>query len=157
MATELAIRVLQSLNDASELPLASGEAFPDVESTVLKGALDSLQSREMLVYETLDREEPVLTEEAEGIVRDGSHEAKVYQAVCAAMDGIKISELPVGGPIFSPIFASISNRGRELLAGLLRKLVRGRLSRRDGSRRMVIGCLKRYELPPGANGVCYNI
>ncbi|PUU83729.1 tRNA synthetases class II core domain (F)-domain-containing protein [Tuber borchii] len=99
MATELAIRVLQSLNDAAELPLASGEAFPDVESTVLKGALDSLQSREMLVYETLDREEPVLTEEAEGIVRDGSHEAKVYQAVCAAMDGIKISELPriVGG------------------------------------------------------------
>jgi len=149
MATELAIRVLQSLNDASELPLASGEAFPDVESTVLKGALDSLQSREMLVYETLDREEPVLTEEAEGIVRDGSHEAKVYQAVCAAMDGIKISELPVGGPFFSPIFASISNRSRELLAGLLRKLVRGRLSRRGGSRRMVIGCLKRYELPRG--------
>jgi len=99
MATELATRVLHSLNDLSALPLASSEAFPDVEPTVLKGALDSLRSREMLVYETIDREEPVLTEEAEEIVRDGSHEAKVYEAVCAAMDGIKISELPriVGG------------------------------------------------------------
>jgi len=132
MATELAIRVLRSLSDATELPLASGEAFPDVESTVLKGALDSLQSREMLVYETIDREEPVLTEEAEGIVREGSHEAKVYEAVCAALDGIKISELPVGGPFFSPIFTSVSNRGRELLAGQLRRLVRGRLSKRGG-------------------------
>lgn len=95
MATDLPTRVLHTLNSAPALPLASTEAFPDIEATVLKGALDSLHSREQIVYETVDKEIAVLTPEAEGIVKDGSHEAKVYDAVCKAMEGIKISELPV--------------------------------------------------------------
>lgn len=98
MATYLPTRVLHALNDASTLPLASPAAFPDVEATVLKGALDSLLSREQIVYETVDKEVSVLTPEAEGIVADGSHEAKVYDAVCKALEGIKISELPVSSP-----------------------------------------------------------
>jgi phenylalanyl-tRNA synthetase alpha chain len=95
MVPDLPTRILHVLNDALALPIASSEAFPDVEPTALKGALDSLHSREMVIYETIDREEPVLNEEAEGIVKEGSHEAKVYDAVCKALDGIKISELPV--------------------------------------------------------------
>lgn len=95
MAASLSTRILHTLNDAPALPLVSFEAFPDVEPTVLKGALDSLHSREMVTYATIDSEEPILNDEAEGIVEEGSHEARVYEAVCNALDGIKISELPV--------------------------------------------------------------
>lgn len=95
MATDLVTQVLHALEKASTLPLGSTKAFPDVEAPVLKGALDSLHSREMIVYETVDREEAVLTDEAQTIVNEGSHEAKVYDAVCKAVGGLKISELPV--------------------------------------------------------------
>lgn len=95
MASDLPTRVLHTLDKASALPIASTEAFPDVEATILKGALDSLLSREQITYETIDKEIAVLTPEAEGIVKDGSHEAKVYNAVCEALEGLKISELPV--------------------------------------------------------------
>jgi hypothetical protein len=140
---ELPARVLRALDEASKLPIASTEAFPDVEPTVLKGALDSLHSREMIVYETIDREEPVLTPEAEGIVRDGSHEAKVYEAVCQQLQGIKIGELPVGlsrvrfcGPVLM--------RYRKSLGPPVQRWARERLSRRAGSRRMAIGLSRRY-------------
>lgn len=95
MATDLHTQVLQALGNASSLPLVSADAFPDVESSVLKGALNSLHAREMVVYKTIDCEEAVLTDEAQSIVNDGSHEAKVYEAVCGAIGGLKISELPV--------------------------------------------------------------
>lgn len=97
MATDLLTQVLQAVGNASSLPLMSTDAFPGVESLVLKGALDSLSSREMVVYKTIDHEEAVLTDEAQSIVNDGSHEAKVYEAVCGALGGLKISELPVCG------------------------------------------------------------
>lgn len=93
---DLPTQVLLALDSAAKLPLISTEAFPGIESNILKGALDSLLSREMVVYETIDKEVAVLTEEAEGILRDGSHEAKVYDAVCAAIGGLAIKELPVG-------------------------------------------------------------
>jgi len=99
MAPDLATQILHTLDSSSTLPLASADAFPTTEPTVLKGALDSLQSREMVVYETIDREVAVLTEEGAGIVKNGSHEAKVYEAVCNAVEGLKISELPVGVPM----------------------------------------------------------
>lgn len=89
------MQVLHALNDAPKLPLLSAAAFPETEPTTLKGTLDSLQSREMVAYETVEKEVAVLTEEGAGIVQDGSHEAKVYEAVCKAMDGLKIVELAV--------------------------------------------------------------
>jgi len=93
MAPDLPTQILQALDSAPQLPLASTDGFPGIEPTVLKGALDSLQSREMATYETIDTEIAILTEEGEGIVNDGSHEAKVYDAVCNAMDGLKINDL----------------------------------------------------------------
>lgn len=95
MAPDIPTQVLHALNDAPKLPLLSTAAFPGTESTTLKGALDSLQSRDMVAYETVEKEVAVLTEEGAGIVQDGSHEAKVYEAVCRAMDGLKITELAV--------------------------------------------------------------
>jgi hypothetical protein len=108
MAPDLATQVLHALNDATALPLVSTDAFPNVESTVLKGALDSLLSRDMVAYETLDKEVAILTEEGAGIVKDGSHEAKVYEAVCKALDGLKITELAVS------LTSHIRGRGRVL-------------------------------------------
>jgi phenylalanyl-tRNA synthetase alpha chain len=98
MAPDLPTQVLHALYNASTLPLISTLAFPDTESTVLKGALDSLQSREMVIYETLEREAAILTEEGEGISNEGSHEAKVYNAVCNAIGGLKINDLAVSFP-----------------------------------------------------------
>lgn len=94
-STDLPIEILRKLDSATNPPLLSSSAFPNVEPTVLKGALDSLHSREMVKYKTIDREVAVLTEEGSGIAQDGSHEAKVYEAVCNAVEGLKISDLPV--------------------------------------------------------------
>ena len=47
----------------------------------------------MISYETLERDEYLLSDEGQGIARDGSHEAKVFEAVRQAVNGLKISEL----------------------------------------------------------------
>ena len=91
--SDLPTQILASLAAATTLPLLSTSAFPTIDPLNVKSALDSLASRLMVTYETLEREETELTEEAEGIVKDGSHEAKVYDAVCKSLDGLKISEL----------------------------------------------------------------
>jgi len=114
MAPDLPTQVLHALKDASTLPLTSTMAFPDLESPVLKGALDSLQSREMVTYETVDKEIAVITAEGAGIVQDGSHEAKVYEAVCKALDGLKINELAVSQPGTARVRMRLLMHGRKL-------------------------------------------
>jgi phenylalanyl-tRNA synthetase alpha chain len=94
MAGDLTTEVLDALS-STEGPILSGNAFPSIPSATLKSALDRLSSRGMVSYETIDREEAVLTEEAEGIAAHGSHEAKVFEAVVQAVDGLKIADLPV--------------------------------------------------------------
>ena len=92
--SDLPTLLLEALASAPSLPILSSEAFPATEPLNVKSALDSLASREMVTYETIEREEAELTGEAQGIVQDGSHEAKVYDAVCKSLDGLKISDLP---------------------------------------------------------------
>ncbi|TQB67608.1 Phenylalanyl-tRNA synthetase, beta subunit, cytoplasmic [Monascus purpureus] len=93
MASDLTNSVLDALS-ASDGPILSSEAFPSSPSLNVKSAVDRLASRHMVEYETIDREVITLTKEGEEIVANGSHEAKVYEAVVAAIDGLKISELP---------------------------------------------------------------
>lgn len=93
MASDLTAQVLERL-DAADGAILSSVAFPDASPLVVKSAIDRLRSRDMVDYETLEKEEAHLTEEAEGIAANGSHEAKVFEAVLAAMDGLKIAELP---------------------------------------------------------------
>jgi len=93
MANELPNAVLSAL--AEQCPILSSDAFPGVPSTTIKSALDRLASREMVAYETIVREEVALTEEGKGIAAEGSHEAKVFEAVRKAVEGLKITELPV--------------------------------------------------------------
>ena len=98
MPTDLTSEVLDALSQADK-PILSTDAFPSTPSSEVKSALDRLKSREMVIYDQVDKEEALLTPEAEGIAANGSHEAKVYNAVCEALEkgleGLKISELPV--------------------------------------------------------------
>lgn len=94
MTTDLTTEVLDVLSSTDE-PVLSTNAFPSTPSTEVKSALDRLKSRDMISYEAIDKDEAILTPEAEGIAANGSHEAKVFEAVLQAVDGMKISDLPV--------------------------------------------------------------
>ena len=74
--------------------LLTSDAFPGVPFIKVKSAVDTLKSREMITYKQVDQEETILTPEAEGIAANGSHEAKVFEAVRKAVEGLKISDLP---------------------------------------------------------------
>jgi phenylalanyl-tRNA synthetase alpha chain len=94
MATsDLTSQVLGALSESESFLTAV--QYPSVPSSVVKSSLDRLASRDMIVYETIDREEAVLTEEGKGIAAEGSHEAKVFEAVRKAVEGLKIADLPV--------------------------------------------------------------
>jgi len=107
---ELTSQVLDALS-ASDGPILSADAFPSIPSTTLKSALDRLGSREMVTYRKIDREEAVMTEEAEGIAANGSHEAKVFEAVRKTVQGLKIAELPVCGSNCTPARLDIHPSG----------------------------------------------
>ena len=94
MATEYTAQILEVLS-RSDGPVLSADAFPSVPSTAIKSALDRLKSRDMVAYKDIVREEAVLTPEAEGIAANGSHEARVFEAVQKAIGGMKIADLPV--------------------------------------------------------------
>jgi phenylalanyl-tRNA synthetase alpha chain len=74
-------------------PISSTEAFPDIPFKSIKAALDRLASRSMITYEQVEREEAFLEPEAEIIVTHGSHEARVFEAVRQAVDGLSIQDL----------------------------------------------------------------
>ncbi|KAL8735419.1 MAG: hypothetical protein Q9166_000965 [cf. Caloplaca sp. 2 TL-2023] len=93
MVLDLISQVLNVVSEADEA-VFTNEAFPSVDFTTIKSALDRLGSREIVIYKQLDREEATLTTEAEGIAAEGSHEAKVFEAVRQAVVGLKITDLP---------------------------------------------------------------
>lgn len=93
MASDMTAPILDALS-ASDAPLLSNEAFPSTPSSNIKSALDRLGSRQMIEYEAIDKDVVALTPEGEEIAANGSHEAKVFAAVVAALDGLKISDLP---------------------------------------------------------------
>ena len=93
MASDLTARVLDALS-SHEGPVQTADAFPSESYTSIKSALDKLRSRDMISYETIEREDSILSAEAKSIVSDGSHEAKVFEAVRQAVNGLKIADLP---------------------------------------------------------------
>ena len=94
MAIDLTAQILDLLSQNDDQILTS-DAFPQIPSTEVKSALDRLKSREMVAYEAIDRDEAILTPEAEVVAANGSPEAKVFEAVRAAVGGLRISDLPV--------------------------------------------------------------
>ncbi|KKK16748.1 hypothetical protein P175DRAFT_0498149 [Aspergillus ochraceoroseus IBT 24754] len=93
MASDMTNPILGALS-ATDGPIISSEAFPSIPSLNIKSALDRLASRQMVEYETIEKEVAALSKEGEEIANNGSHEAKVFEAVLAAMDGLKIGDLP---------------------------------------------------------------
>lgn len=61
--------------------VATESDLPDVAQAEIKAALDRLASRNMVVYETNDQEQVILSKEGEQIANEGSHEFKVWEAV----------------------------------------------------------------------------
>ncbi|KAK5636712.1 hypothetical protein RRF57_012424 [Xylaria bambusicola] len=88
---DLTSQILHALDKTA--PLLSAESFPTSNFTDLKAALDRLASRSMVEYATIQRDEVLLEPEAESIVANGSHEARVFEALRAAVDGLTIQEL----------------------------------------------------------------
>ncbi|KAF5572272.1 phenylalanyl-tRNA synthetase alpha chain, partial [Fusarium pseudoanthophilum] len=88
---DLTSQILQALSEKS--PLLSSEAFPTIAFQDIKAALDRLASRSMITYETIDKEEAILEPEAEQIAEHGSHEARVFEALRNAVEGLSIQDL----------------------------------------------------------------
>lgn len=83
--------ILQALS--ADDHILSTDAFPKQTSTDLQAALLSLASREMVTYETINRDEYTLLPEAEGIAQNGSHEARIFDALRQAVDGLSLADL----------------------------------------------------------------
>ncbi|KAK0733871.1 tRNA synthetase class II core domain-containing protein [Lasiosphaeria miniovina] len=88
---DLALEILAALSESS--PILSAKTFPKSTFTEIKAALDRLASREMTKYDTLEREEYTLEPEGEQIAANGSHEARVFEALRQAMDGLTVQEI----------------------------------------------------------------
>jgi phenylalanyl-tRNA synthetase alpha chain len=73
---------------------ATNDAFPNVPQVEVKAAIDRLGSRDMVEYDTQEKEIVLLTEESERICEEGSHEYKVWDAV-RRKGKLSIKELPV--------------------------------------------------------------
>jgi len=83
--------ILQALSSNDHI--LSSDAFPKQTSTDLQAALLSLASKEMVTYDTINRDEWTLLPEAEGIAQNGSHEARIFDALGKAVDGLSIADL----------------------------------------------------------------
>ncbi|CZR50520.1 probable phenylalanine-tRNA ligase beta chain [Phialocephala subalpina] len=88
---ELPSEILLALSKSE--PILSSEAFPLYKSADAKSALDRLGSRSMITYETIDREDAILEPEAVEIEANGSHEARVFEALSKALGGLTVQEL----------------------------------------------------------------
>ncbi|KAH8676302.1 phenylalanyl-tRNA synthetase-like protein alpha chain [Xylariales sp. PMI_506] len=88
---DLTSQVLAALSQND--PILSTDAFPAVQFADLKAALDRLSSRSMVEYQQLEREEILLESEGQQIAENGSHEARVFEALSKAMGGLTVAEL----------------------------------------------------------------
>ena len=88
---DLPSQILQALLENE--PILSSDAFSSTKSVEVKSALDRLASRSMITYDTIDREEALLEAEGLEIAANGSHEARVFEALRQAMNGLTVAEL----------------------------------------------------------------
>ncbi|PCG90578.1 Phenylalanyl-tRNA synthetase, class IIc, alpha subunit [Penicillium occitanis (nom. inval.)] len=151
MASDLTAPVLDALSSTDQ-PLLSNETFPSVPFLNIKAALDRLASRSMVEYETIDKEALVLTEEGESIAANGSHEAKVFEAVVAALDGLKIADLP---GIVGKDIAKVG-QGNAFKRGWIKKdkdLLRANTDKIEDETRLLLQTIKESQTYPDAKVV----
>lgn len=97
MATDLTFQILEVLSQAQD-SVRSDEAFPSVPSETIDSELRRLSSRNMVIFEQVDDSGWFLTPEGEDIVTNGSHEARVFEAVQKAVGGLTLTDLPANIP-----------------------------------------------------------
>lgn len=97
MATELTLQILEVLSQAQD-SVRSDDAFPSVPSETIDSELRRLSSRNMVNFEQKDDSGWFLTPEGEDIVANGSHEARVFEAVQKAAAGLTLTDLPANIP-----------------------------------------------------------
>ncbi|KAJ0121366.1 phenylalanyl-trna synthetase alpha chain [Diaporthe amygdali] len=88
---DFASEILLALSKSD--PILSQETFPNATFAEIKAALDKLASRSMVTYKTIEKDEAALEPEAEGIVANGSHEARVFEALRQAVEGLTVQDL----------------------------------------------------------------
>lgn len=88
---DLAVDILQALSQSE--PILTAELFPDLTFAEVKSALARLAGRSMIAVEPIEREEIILEPEGEQIADNGSHEARVFEALRQAVDGLSIAGL----------------------------------------------------------------
>lgn len=97
-AEDLQTLVLTALDAQGEIQDSKDLATPNsppLDQLALLGALNSLRSKDMVAYDTIEREVWVLTEEGNELADSGSHEARVFAAVPPGDEGIAIATLQV--------------------------------------------------------------
>ncbi|KAI8149710.1 tRNA synthetases class II core domain (F)-domain-containing protein [Fennellomyces sp. T-0311] len=78
------------IQDSKDLKTVAGEPL---EQLALLGVLNSLKSKEMVDYSAIDRELWTLSKEGEQVAEQGSHEARVFEAIPIGAEGIPMSEV----------------------------------------------------------------
>lgn len=94
--SEIQLSILKAVEAANGVVENSLETFPGVDSTTIKGALDSLLARSMIQYQTLEKEVYALSEEGEDILKNGSYEYRLLELITSKVEGLKLAEV---GPI----------------------------------------------------------
>ncbi|KAK9453621.1 tRNA synthetases class II core domain (F)-domain-containing protein [Dipodascopsis uninucleata] len=89
--SDLQLSILKLLEDGPVNDLA--KQYPDIEPTILQGALNSLMARSMITYKTIETDLWTLTDEAIEIVEQGSHEYRLLEEVTKRLDGLKIADV----------------------------------------------------------------
>ena len=88
---DVALEILKLLDKSG--PFKSSEAFANLPTEEFKSAVDRLKSRSMVTYETLETQEYALEPEGQQLAENGSHEARVFEALRKAVDGLTVADL----------------------------------------------------------------
>ncbi|KAJ1868925.1 Phenylalanyl-tRNA synthetase, beta subunit, cytoplasmic, partial [Coemansia sp. RSA 486] len=92
MSEDLKLSILNKL--AADGSIADTKtAFANVSSETILGALKSLESQEKVTYETITSEVWSIEPEGQDQLKNGSYEARIYDAVPAGEQGISIADL----------------------------------------------------------------
>ncbi|KAJ1958412.1 Phenylalanyl-tRNA synthetase, beta subunit, cytoplasmic [Linderina pennispora] len=104
MSDDLKLNILKKL-DAEGSIKDTKDAFSDVASETILGALKSLESQDKVAYSTLSSEVWTLTPEGQDQLDNGSYEAQIYNAVPEGDEGITVDELKAK-------FGNVANLGQ---------------------------------------------
>ncbi|KAG1175617.1 hypothetical protein G6F70_003957 [Rhizopus microsporus] len=92
---ELQTLVLNTLDQQTTIQDSKDLTFngSPVDQLVLLGALSSLKSKNMVDFAPIERIVWFLTEEGQQLAKEGSHEARVFEAIPPGEEGLPIAEL----------------------------------------------------------------